>query len=150
MFFYSDRMMTAIKTVPARWVELALGRLGRTQPHRSRRWLRACLVGITLVVSSLAYSASADEGRDIRRAVEAGDVVPIEQLFVRIHEEFEGRIVKAELERKKSGGRRIWIYEFKLLTPQGDVLKLKYDAKTMELLKVKGPRKSRDRQWDDD
>jgi uncharacterized membrane protein YkoI len=100
--------------------------------------------------SSITLAAAGDEGHEIRRAVEAGEVIPIEQLFARIREEFEGWIVKAELERKNYGGAKGWVYEIKLLTPQGNVLKLKYDARTMELLKVKGRHKPKDDHRDDD
>ena len=53
-----------------------------------------------------------------------------------MQKEFEGIILELELEEEDLR----WIYEVKLLTPQGNVLKIDYDAKTMAVLKVKGQR----------
>lgn len=64
------------------------------------------------------------------------EVVPVEQLFQKVQREFEGIILELELEEEDLR----WIYEVKLLTPQGNVLKIDYDAKTMAVLKVKGQR----------
>jgi len=64
------------------------------------------------------------------------EFAPIQQLFTRINQEFEGIILEIELEEENA----IWIYEVKLLTPQGNVLDVEYDAKSMDLLTVKGRR----------
>lgn len=64
------------------------------------------------------------------------EVVPVEQLFQKVQEEFEGIILELELEEEDLR----WIYEVKLLTPQGNVLKIDYDAKSMAVLTVKGQR----------
>ena len=36
------------------------------------------------------------------------------------------------------GKGNVWVYELKLLTEKGSVLKLEYDAVNLELLKIKG------------
>lgn len=64
------------------------------------------------------------------------EVVPVERLFQQVQTEFEGMILELELEEEDLR----WIYEVKLLTPQGNVLEIDYDAKTMALLNVKGRR----------
>ncbi|WP_342348550.1 PepSY domain-containing protein [uncultured Nitrospira sp.] len=64
------------------------------------------------------------------------EVVPVEQLFQKVQKEFEGIILELELEEEALR----WVYEVKLLTPQGNVLKIDYDAKTMTVLTVKGQR----------
>jgi uncharacterized membrane protein YkoI len=64
------------------------------------------------------------------------EVVPVEQLFQKVQKEFEGIILELELEEEDLR----WIYEVKLLTPQGNVLKIDYDAKSMAVLTVKGQR----------
>ncbi|MEO8325679.1 MAG: PepSY domain-containing protein [Nitrospirota bacterium] len=64
------------------------------------------------------------------------EVVPVEQLLQKVKKEFEGIILELELEEEDLR----WIYEVKLLTPQGNVLKIDYDAKTMAVLTVKGQR----------
>jgi len=44
----------------------------------------------------------------------------------------------ADEEREEYGKEDIWVYEVKLLTKKGSVLKLEYDAIHLELLKIKG------------
>jgi len=93
---------------------------------RGRPMLCAAIFSVTL----LAVVASADD-------YPPGDVVPLQQLFAEIHAEFPGRILEVELD-DDDGDK--WIYEVKVLTPQGHVLKLEYDAVSLELLEVKGRR----------
>ncbi|WP_447970242.1 PepSY domain-containing protein [Nitrospira sp. M1] len=66
------------------------------------------------------------------------EFAPIQQLLTRINQEFDGIILEIELEDDDAH----WIYEVKLLTPQGNVLEVEYDAKSMDLLNVKGRRDS--------
>lgn len=153
--FDVGRMVNTPHTSPLPCAAVGLGhrrRKGRRLRRRwlRRRWLRGWLVGVAMGFSSIALAAAGDEGHEIRRAVAAGEVIAIERLFARIHEDFEGWIVKAELEREKRGGAKSWVYEIKLLTPQGNVLKLQYDARTMELLKVKGRHKPKEDHREDD
>ncbi|WP_454061032.1 PepSY domain-containing protein [Candidatus Nitrospira salsa] len=66
------------------------------------------------------------------------ELAPIQQLFTRINQEFEGIILEIELEEEDAS----WIYEVKLLTPRGNVLEVEYDAKSLDLLNVNGRRDS--------
>ena len=80
-----------------------------------------------------------------------GLFVPLESLLAQIRQQFQGRVVKVELERENHGEKkRRWVYEIKVLTAEGNVLKLEYDAKTMELIKVRGRRKPGRHREDDD
>jgi len=81
----------------------------------------------------LAGRASDDE-RDhdrARRALQAGEVLPLSTVLARLATTHPGQVLEVELER--DGGR--WIYEIKLLQPGGGLLKLKLDARTGEVLK---------------
>lgn len=75
-----------------------------------------------------------------RRAVLAGEVAPLSELLSIVEKDYKGDIVKIELEAedaRKWGGskkRKIFIYEIKVLTLDGNLVKLKYDAKTLKLL----------------
>lgn len=74
---------------------------------------------------------------EARQAVEAGRVAPLEDLLTRVAGQFEGRVLKVELE---GGGEDAgtWIYAVKLLTPDGQVWKLKYQAHRLELMGAHG------------
>jgi uncharacterized membrane protein YkoI len=104
-------------------------------PHVLNRFVVAVALG--LAVTALAARAD-DDHHEARQAVAAGDIVPLEHLIARIREDFGGRVLKVELEREDDETKARWVYEAKVLTAEGSVLKLDYDAKTLELLKMKG------------
>ncbi|HLU77702.1 MAG TPA: PepSY domain-containing protein [Burkholderiales bacterium] len=93
----------------------------------------AWIVTLLLAVSA----AQADDARDhdrAREALEAGEVMPLPRILDRVERDYPGRVLEVELER--DDGR--WLYEIKLLQPDGRVLKLDVDAADARVLKVKG------------
>lgn len=77
-------------------------------------------------------TAQADED-DHDRALEAlrrGEVMALSAILDRAARDHPGDLIEAELEHED--GRTL--YELKLLTPEGRVLKLEYDARTGDLL----------------
>ena len=70
-----------------------------------------------------AWASGKDDHDRARRAVQAGQVLEVE----------------LEQERER------WIYEIKLLTPAGQLTKVKLDARTAEVLRVRS-RESREDQ----
>lgn len=117
---------------------------------RARRLAAVLLLAAVLALGAgMAAPKADDEGDDgFGRAIEAGEAVPLEKLLAVIRQRFAGRILKVEVERETIAGQRRWIYEAKLLTPDGIVLKLIYDARSLALLKQKG--RSRKRRGGDD
>ena len=85
-------------------------------------------------------TAGADDD-DERRAAEAalarGEARPVGALLQRVRSRFAGSVLEIELEHEDDDARP-WVYEVKLLTPDGDVLELEYDAGTLELLGLEG------------
>lgn len=115
-----------------------IGRLSHGWLRRPRPGI-AVLITAALTLATVALPARADDDRhDSRPSVETGKIVPLGQLLARIRQEYGGRVLKVELEREDHEGEAMWVYEVKMLTPEGSVLKLEYDAASMELLKVKG------------
>lgn len=96
-----------------------------------RNAARLCaLIGFGLVCSPLhARDLDQDEALDLRQR---GVILPLEQFVERAMGYHPGaKLLEAELEEKHSR----YIYEFELLTPQGVVRELKFDAKDGQLLK---------------
>lgn len=82
-----------------------------------------------------ARPAFADDDHErARRAVEAGEVLPLRAVLAGIEETHPGHVLEVELERED--GR--WIYEIKLMGREGDVVKLELDARDGRVLEVRG------------
>ena len=106
--------------------------------------LDASVLAILLSTFETITPIEADDDRHVvERAIESGEVESLQRLLARIRQDFDGRVLKVELERENYAGRLRWIYEAKILTDSGDVLELEYDAQALELLEVEG-RRSRD------
>lgn len=65
-------------------------------------------------------------------------LAPLRSLLAQVQSTYPGHILEVELEREEYGKGDVWIYEVKLLTEKGHVLKLEYDAINLDLLKIKG------------
>ena len=75
-----------------------------------------------------------DEDQDkVYRAVQSGYIRPFSDLYATVEKDLYGRIIKVELEEDN----KAWIYELKILF-DNSVLKVEYDAATLEMLEVKG------------
>ncbi|MBR9788931.1 MAG: PepSY domain-containing protein [Vibrionaceae bacterium] len=75
-----------------------------------------------------------DEDQDkVYRAVQKGYIRPFSELYATVERDLYGRIIKVELEEDNSA----WVYELKILF-DSNVLKVEYDAATLEMLEVKG------------
>lgn len=95
---------------------------------------------LSLLLACAAVVASADDDHDrARRALEAGEIMPLHSLLERVAREQPGQVLELELER--DDGR--WIYELKLLRRDGVLLKLDVDARSGAVLR------SRDKDRDD-
>jgi hypothetical protein len=117
----------------------------------SRKQLRAalvCLAAAVLVGALPANAGDEEGGRD--PAMLAANAVPLERLLEQIRLEFPGRILRVELEREWRDREPMWVYEAKVLTDQGNVLKLKYHAGSMKLLELSGRHEDPERHDDDD
>lgn len=82
-------------------------------------------------------ASQADDGHDhdrARRALEAGEVLPLSAILERVGRDNPGQIMEVELEHKDQR----WIYEIKLLRAGGALVKLKLDARDGTPLESKG------------
>ncbi len=98
------------------------------------RWAACSL----LVVSALAWhsgAAASDKGDHERalQAVQSGQVLPLVKVLALVEREHPGQVLEVELESEG----QVWLYEIKLLQPNGRLTKLKVDARTGEILKRK-------------
>ena len=76
--------------------------------------------------------AHADDGDHVkaRQLVEAGTILPLEQLLAQAQRERPGRILEVKFEQEDDR----YVYEIELVDDKGEVWELEYDAKTGELI----------------
>jgi len=108
------------------------------------RFLFHTAILLMVVAFSAPVLADGDDQKRARAAMLSGEVAPLSELLAIVEAAYEGEVLKVELEdedAKKWGrpkGDDLFIYEIKVLTPSGKLVKLKYDAKSLELLKAEG------------
>lgn len=68
-----------------------------------------------------------DEARD---ALERGEVLPLGEILDRVQGELPGRVLEVEFEREDG----IWVYELKVLRPDGQRVEVYVDAATAAIL----------------
>lgn len=87
-----------------------------------------------LIVLALAPAGLADDHDRARAARERGDIRPLEDILPSVRQRFPGDVVRIELENEH--GR--WIYEIKLISPDGRLVELDVDARSGEVVEVEG------------
>lgn len=93
---------------------------------------RTALLLAALLLGSPAL-ADGDHDR-ARRAMEEGRILPLRDILARAEAEYPGQLIEAELEDEHGA----LVYEIKMLSADGRVRKLLYDARSGALIKAKG------------
>ena len=90
---------------------------------------------LTLAMLGMGLGQARGEGDHdrARKAVAAGEVLPLRVIVERVERDYPGQIMAVELEREGAA----WIYEIKLLRKGGALVKLKIDARDGTLLGIK-------------
>ena len=97
------------------------------------RVLLGTLLGVCVSTASLA-----DEDHDrARKALEAGEVLPLRAILERVERDHPGQVIDVDLEKEHKGEIQRWIYEIKLVRPGGALVKLKINARDGSLLSEK-------------
>jgi len=96
---------------------------------------RAVLVALVLAGMALpaSWAGSKDDHERARAAVASGEVLPLPVVLERLRRTHPGQVLELELERQDAR----WIYEIKLLQANGQLLKVKLDARTAQLLEAR-------------
>lgn len=81
------------------------------------------------------YGYKRDDDHDrVRRAVERGEILPLSDILKRANREYPGQLIEAELEDEDGQ----IVYELVIISEDGRVFKLYYNARNGDLLKIKG------------
>lgn len=92
---------------------------------------------LTLILPAQASPSQAQERRDherARAALEAGQIRPLSDLLSEVERRFRGRVIEADLERDDTQ----WLYELKILPPNGRIFIIELDAATGALVRSRG------------
>lgn len=93
---------------------------------------RLTLLTLLLVLSG-SFLAQADSDHDeAMRLKDAGEIIALEVILQNARKLHQGKIIEAELESEDGE----LVYEIELLTPNGRVVELLFDATTGEHLKT--------------
>ncbi|MEJ2765013.1 PepSY domain-containing protein [Photobacterium sp. MCCC 1A19761] len=84
-----------------------------------------------LAAPSVDISEDQDE---VIEAVQQGRVQPYTALQLVVSQQLNGRIIKVELEQDDDQ----WVYELKLIDPENNIIKVKYDASSLTMIEIKG------------
>lgn len=96
---------------------------------------RALLVSVLLagVAWPLARAGDRHDHERARAAVQAGEVLPLATVLERLQRTHPGQVLELELEREHER----WVYDIKLLQPNGQLVKLRVDARTAQVLEAR-------------
>lgn len=110
--------------------------------HALRAALAPALMAVLLIGMALPAARASDDNdhERAREAVRSGQVLPLPTLLQRMHRTHPGQVLELELDR--DDGR--WIYEVKLLQASGQLLKLKVDAASGQVLQAERKKDSKE------
>jgi uncharacterized membrane protein YkoI len=104
-------------------------------PKYSRR---RAIAGALALMALLAAPAFADDDKHdhdrARRALERGEVLPLERILAVVRARVPGEVVRVELEREDG----MWIYEVRVIDSAGRRIEVDVDAARGVILKIKG------------
>lgn len=99
-----------------------------------------CLAG-SLFVLPAAWADGRDEHdhERARRAVQSGEVLPLQVVLDRLGPAHAGQVLDVELEHEDGA----WVYELRILKADGQLIKIEVDAKTAAVLRLKSRQRHR-------
>lgn len=103
--------------------------------QRTRTTRRTVLGAMVLAMTLVAGPGYGDDDHARARAArQAGEIRPLAEVMAAVKRDMAGDVIEVELEREH--GR--WIYEVKILTPDGVIRRLDYDALSGQRLPARG------------
>ena len=101
--------------------------------------MKIWMVSLGMCLATIGVAVADSDQDRARRAVEQGLILPFKDILAKVQQAYPGQILKAELDDDDG----IVVYELKILSGDGRVVEVVYDARTGELLKAKGVKPSR-------
>ncbi len=88
------------------------------------------LLALSLILLLHAAPSLAGDQDDARRALQAGEIRPLEEVLAAARAAVPGEVVKLDL--KRDNGR--WVYELKILTASGKRREVEIDGRSLAVV----------------
>jgi len=88
------------------------------------------ILALILLSAATLISYADDDHIRAKKLLDAGDILPLESILQKARDKHAGKILEVELENEDNK----LVYEIELLTSDGKVLELLFDAKTGNLI----------------
>jgi uncharacterized membrane protein YkoI len=95
-----------------------------------KNFVSVMLLAVIMFISNIVYADDDTDQNEALRLLQEGKIVSLETILTKVNLIHTGKIIEAELEEKH--GR--YIYEIEILSDDGIVWELKYDASSATLL----------------
>lgn len=94
---------------------------------------RSFIVGAALLLLASGVSQGDDDDHELaRRLLQEGRIRPLAELTQSVRREIPGELLEVEFELENG----IYVYEFKILRPDGRIQEVEVDAATSKIVKV--------------
>ena len=90
------------------------------------------IFGFVLVLAGPAQAGDDDDQDRAFRALEAGEILPLDVILRRVSEVAVGVPIEVELERDDG----VWVYYLEIRGPRGRIVELEVDAATGRVLEI--------------
>ncbi len=111
----------------------------KTRSNAGRGVALTLAIMAAVVSDSPARASDAYPGRpDLVFAQASTDTIAITQAMAQAQERFEGTIIEAELDVGRPHEKTDVVYELRMLTERGDILRIRVDARDGTILEADG------------
>jgi len=99
------------------------------------RTLIASLLAALILVGGIPEARAQRDHDQAREAVRKGQIRPLNEILGAAQRQVPGRVLGVDL---RGGGSGPYVYDIKMLTPDGDVVLVSVDARTASVIGVRG------------
>ncbi|MGE0666422.1 MAG: PepSY domain-containing protein [Sphingomonadales bacterium] len=89
-----------------------------------------------MLLAGAGNAAAFSDQDDARDAYQRGEIMSLEDIRRNVQRDFNGQIIRTKLRSENAD----YVYNFRLLSPDGNMMSIDVDAKTSRVIDVKGKR----------
>ena len=89
------------------------------------------------IAQAVSESKTVDDHEKAIKAVNEGERLPLDEILVKVNQEFAGRVISINLKDNEKGLFG-WVYDIMIIEPGNNVKQLRVDAGTSTILSVIG------------